>query len=142
VSDLGYAAPAIGDSELVVSLKHPGSMSEDCRERTAEELEALPMHMRKAKVCERRRAHVRLRVLVDDVELAQKSFPPSGIWGDGNSVAVERFAMEPGEHRVSVAVGESLDPEEWSFTDSRVLEFTTEARQVVVFDRLTGFSWY
>jgi hypothetical protein len=142
VSDLVYAAPFAGGSELVVSFKHPGAVSEDCRTLSEEELAATPVHMRKPVVCERARASVRLAVRVDGSAVVEASFPPTGIWGDGNSVAIERVPVPIGEHRVEVAIGESLDPAEWSFRDERTLDFTGDSRRVVVFDRVSGFGWH
>jgi hypothetical protein len=85
---------------------------------------------------------VRLAVALDGTPIVETSFPPGGIWGDGNSVAIERIPIEPGEHRVRVSIGESTDPEEWSFSEERVLDFDTEARRIVVFDRVAGFGWH
>ncbi len=141
-SDFGYTAPGIDGSEFVVSLKHPGLASENCRDLTPEELASTPVHMRKEHICERTRPPVRLRVAIDGATALETSIAPSGIWEDGNSVAVERIPVAPGEHRVSVAIGETHDPDEWSFGDEQTLNFTDEARRVVVFDRVAGFSWH
>jgi ferredoxin/coenzyme F420-reducing hydrogenase delta subunit len=141
VSDLGYATPTVEGSELVVTFKHPGQISENCRDLTEEELAARPVHMRQARICDRDRAPVRLRVSVDGATVMESSFPPTGIWGDGNSVAVERVPVAPGEHRVRVAIGDSRDPEEWTFVDEKTLTFTDRARRVVSFDRVIGFHW-
>jgi len=142
VSDLGYTPPGIEGSEFVVSLKHPGLANENCRDLTEEELASTPVHMRRERVCERTRPPVRLRVAIDNATTLETSVPPSGIWKDGNSVSVERIAVEPGEHLVSVAIGETVDAEEWNFGDERTITFTDEARRVVVFDRVAGFIWY
>jgi len=141
-SDAGYTAPDLDGSEFVVSLKHPGLASEHCRDLTQEELASIPVHMRKEHVCERKRPPVRLRVTIDGTTALEISVAPSGIWEDGNSVTVERIPVEPGEHRVSVAIGETADPNEWSFADENAITFTDVARRVVVFDRVAGFSWH
>jgi len=141
ISDAGFAAPPSQDSELLVSFKHPGAVAENCRVLSEEELAALPVHMRKAEECERMRAPVRLLVTVDGEEIVRSSFAPSGIWEDGNSVAIERIPIEPGEYRVSIAIGETLEPDEWTFRDEKTLSFDTEARRVIAFDRVAGFSW-
>ena len=142
VSDLGYTAPAIDGSEFVVSLKHPGVASENCRDLTPEELASTPVHMRKERICERHRPPVRLRVTIDGVTALEASIAPSGIWEDGNSVAVERIPVALGEHHVSVAIGETMDPDEWSFGDEQTLTFSERHRRVVVFDRVGGFDWH
>ncbi len=141
-SDFRYTAPAVEGSQLVVSLKHPGAVSENCRTASAEELASQPVHMRRTRVCDRERVPVRLRVSLDGKPAVLKHITPSGIWQDGNSVAVERIAVQPGEHRVSVGIGETADPDEWSFNDEVDLLFTSDTRRVVVFDRVAGFSWH
>ncbi len=142
VSDLGYTPPGIEGSEFVVSLKHPGLASENCRDVTQEELASTPVHMRKERICERTRPPVRLRVAIDGATALETSVAPSGIWKDGNSVTVERIPVEIGDHLVSVAIGETASPEEWSFGEERTITFTDEARRVVVFDRVAGFTWH
>jgi len=141
-SDFSYSAPHVDGSEFVVSLKHPGLASENCRDLTPEELASTPVHMRKEHVCERMRPPVRLRVVIDGATALEASIAPSGIWKDGNSVAVERIPVSPGAHRVSVAIGETLDPNEWSFGADQTLTFRDQVRRVVIFDRVAGFSWY
>lgn len=141
-SDFVYGAPRPPGSELVVTFKHPGRTDEACRILSAEEQAKLPAHMRRDRICERRRADVRLRVLVDGQPVAESVHPPKGIWGDGNSVAVVRVPVAPGSHTVAVAIGDSLDPDEWSWQGEQALEFTSDARRVVTFDRLAGFGWH
>jgi coenzyme F420-reducing hydrogenase delta subunit/ferredoxin len=142
VSDLGYATPIVDGSELVVSFKHPGHVRERCRDLSEEEIEARPIHMRQAQECERGRAPVRLLVEIDGEQVVRREFAPTGLWEDGSSVAVERVPVEPGSHEVRVAIGDSSQADEWKFRDSRKLEFSTDARRVVVFDRMNGFSWH
>ncbi|MCP5041693.1 MAG: hypothetical protein GY944_11750, partial [bacterium] len=142
VSDLGYAAPSVEGSELVVSFRHPGAMDENCRELDEEELAARPVHMRKAVECERRRTAVRLLVEVDGAETLRRSFQPTGLWEDGSSVAVERIPLAIGEHTVSIGIGDTGDPDEWGHRESRTLEFTGDAKRVVLFDKVRGFSWH
>jgi coenzyme F420-reducing hydrogenase delta subunit len=142
ISDAGFAAPAVTGSELLVSFKHPGQVGENCRVLSEEELAARPVHMRKAKECERMRASVRLAVEIDGKEVVRTSAEPSGIWKDGNSVTIQTIPVDPGEHRVSIAIGETLDPDEWTFRDEKTLGFDTDTRRVIVFDRVAGFSWH
>ncbi len=140
VSDLGFAAPAAPGSELVVSFKHPGRREEHCRELSEEERAARPVHMRLQRVCDRARADVRLRVSVDGERSVERAYEPQGVWNDGNSVAIESIPIDPGVHVVRVEIGDSLDPGEWSFATEQRLEFTTDARRVIAFDRLSGFT--
>jgi ferredoxin len=142
LSDLVYAAPRMEGAELVVTFKHPGEVGENCRVLTEEELAQRPAHMRRAEVCDRTRADVRLRVSVDGEQVVSASFPPAGVWKDGNSIAIEHIAVTPGEHRVSVAIGDTIDPEVWSFDVEETVEFESGVRRVLAFDRVSGFSWH
>jgi coenzyme F420-reducing hydrogenase delta subunit len=134
-----YASPVPRGSELVVTFKHPGQVSEHSREVSKEELERTPVHMRRARVYERARAPVRMRVLVDGRTLIERTYPATGLWHDGNSVAVETIAVPVGAHAVEVAIGDTHDLHEWSHQMSQRLDFTSERRRVVSFDRLSGF---
>jgi coenzyme F420-reducing hydrogenase delta subunit len=140
VSDLGYASPGVDDSELVVTFKHPGQTSENCRDLTEEEKARRPVHMRKDRICDRRRSSVRLWVTLDGATVLKSSYPPGGVWGDGNSVAIEHIPVSIGEHRIGVAVGDGADPNEWSYRLERTLTFDGSARRVIAFDRLSGFT--
>ncbi len=141
-SDIPYAAPSSDMSSLVVTFRHPGQVSDIVKILSAEELEALPVHMRQAEVRERRRMPVRMRVHVDGQLAWEGTYSPKGIWGDGPSVAVQAISVEPGSHKIEVAVGDGPDKGEWQFSDEKRIEFTTEKRRIVIFDRVTGFSWY
>ncbi len=128
-------------SELVVSFKHPGAVGESCRQRSPEELAKLPVHMRQARVCDRRRHDVRLRVVIDGRTVLDKAYSPRGLWSDGNSMALETLPLGTGEHNIEIALDDDGKPP-WAFTDAHVLHVAAKQRHVVTFDRLTGFIWH
>jgi quinol-cytochrome oxidoreductase complex cytochrome b subunit/coenzyme F420-reducing hydrogenase delta subunit len=139
VTRIGYAAPGVDRTELVVSFKHPGQSAEKCREPTAEDKQKLPVHMRPKKVCERRRTDVRLRVHVDGQKAVERAYEPRGVWSDGNSIAIERIAVPEGEHDVRIEVGDTPDPTDWPHRIEQRLRFEPGHRRVVLFDKLSGF---
>jgi hypothetical protein len=138
---IGYHAPAGTSSELVVSFKHAGTLGEHCRDVSEEEKAKLPVHMRRDRICDRGRAAVRLRVEVDGVPVVERAYAPAGIWSDGNSVAVEAIPIAPGEHDVRVSIGETADLDDWEYVTESRQAFTPEARRVLAFERLAGFTW-
>ncbi len=140
-SDLAYPSPP-GTPELVVSFFHPGQTGENCRELDPEELAKRPVHMRKAVECERRRAPVRLRITVDGERRANGVFAPAGFAGDGNSLAIERIDMAPGEHHVVVELGDTLDEQEWNYRTDEMRSFEPHRREVLLFDKERGFQWH
>ncbi len=137
-SDLPYQTPTDPDPQLVVSFKIAGEVTERCRTRTPEELAALPAHKRTPQVCERGRAPVHLRVALGDRVLLDRDYAPSGAFGDGASVAVETLTVPPGRHPVTISIGSPPA----ALTAERELDFRLHSRRVVLFDRLTGFSWH
>ncbi len=138
---ISYAAPTLPGGELVVSFKHPGSSAEKCREPTPEDLASLPPHMRPKQICERRRADVRLRVSVDGTQRLEQAFEPRGIWHDGNSIAIERIAIEPGPHIVRVEIGDQPDGA-FNHQSEQKLTVREGHRSVVLFDKIAGFQWH
>lgn len=142
VSEAPYAPPALEGSELVVSFKHPGQVSERTREVTEAEKAAMLPHMRRDVITERRRAPVRLRVRVDGQLALERAIEPEGLWGDGASVAVVRLPVSPGAHEVEVAIGDGHDAQVWEHVARDRVDFLEGARRVVLFDRLSGFTWH
>jgi hypothetical protein len=129
--------------ELVVSFKHPGNVEERCRDLTADEKTKTPPHMRPAsgKICDRRRVAVRLRVRVDDAVVIDHAYEPKGIWNDGNSVALERLRVTPGQHLIRVEIGDTDRSDEWNHVDERTIEFAHRTSRVIRFDKTEGFTW-
>jgi ferredoxin len=138
-SRAGYASPNVPGSELVVTFKHPGQVSEEFHVFTPQELAKIPVHMRRARSYRRARANVRLRVQIDGRMAVERSFAPKGLWHDGNSIAVERLIVPLGVHHITVEIGDAHERENWSFRTEQRLEFTREALHVIAFDRLSGF---
>ncbi len=134
-----YASPVPAGSELVVTFKHPGQVSERSREISKEELEKTPVHMRRARIYERERAPVRMQVRVDGRAVVDRIYPAKGLWHDGNSVAVETITVPLGAHAVEVAIGDTHDAHEWNHRMSQRIDFASDRRRVVSFDRLSGF---
>ncbi|MBZ0271088.1 hydrogenase iron-sulfur subunit [bacterium] len=140
-SDAPYLAAPTGGARLVVSFKHPGEVSEACRELSEEEMAKQPPHMRHDRVCERARAAVRLRIEVDGRLAREASFEPRGLWRDGNSVAIEHLPLAEGSHRIGISIGDTHDSDVWNWRDERTVAFRDGERVVVQFDRLTGYVW-
>jgi coenzyme F420-reducing hydrogenase delta subunit len=140
-SRVGYALPRDEGPELVVSFKHPGVTEQRCRQRTPEELQKLPLHMRQPQVCERGRVWVRLRASVDGARIVDKKYEPKGLWDDGNSLALERLPVSPGSHLVRVEIGDTGDEADWGHVEERTLDFERRGAHVVTFDKVDGFRW-
>ena len=113
-----------------LSFSHGGAR--DCRERTAEELAALPPNMRSPMVCSRERLPVRLEVDLDGSPLVHTDLPPGGLRGDGPSRIYEGFAVEPGRYTIAARLRDSA--RETGFDWQRSTEITLEPRQSLVIE--------
>jgi hypothetical protein len=91
---------------LRLSLRAPASIQE-CRERSAEELAALPAHRRAPTVCETVAVSYRLRVAVDDVLLFESRVQGTGLRRERPLVVYKDLPLLPGRHRLEAA----LEPE-------------------------------
>ncbi len=116
LSQWPWQAEAGGRSLLRISWRARGERIEDCRRATAEELAALPAHMRQEVVCaDPRVAPYRLRVAVDGRSLVDSAAPGSGIPGDRPIYVYREFGVAPGARRIEVRferTGESGEEEE------------------------------
>lgn len=107
VAFIGYfsAAPAYvhfpPDQALIkVSFSHAGQPLEECRVRTAEELEKLPPNMRVPVLCGRERSPVSFELELDGRTIYRAVLPPRGLSRDGASTVYQRFPVPAGKHRL------------------------------------------
>lgn len=99
---------ALGDPDLGqirLSWRLAGEVVEVCRERTAEELERLPAHMRTATACEGRGTPWLLVVELDGTETVRRIVEPRGARGDRPVAVIEELAVEAGAHQVELRFG-------------------------------------
>jgi hypothetical protein len=79
-----------------------GEQVRDCRRRSPEELQRLPVHMRQEEVCEGRLLPYRLVVSVDSVSLVDRLVHGAGAREDRPLYVFQDLIVEPGPHRISV----------------------------------------
>lgn len=75
---------------------------EHCRRATAEELAALPPHMRQSVICEGRSAHYRLAVWIDDAQMVDAELTGGGVQHDRPIHAFRENAVRPGTRRLRI----------------------------------------
>lgn len=139
-ASVGYVPRGADQTRLVVSFKHPGQVVDSAPAAVADP--SVPVHMRApAGSGKRGRAAVRLQVDVDGRTVVDRVLAPSGLFRDGNSVAMESVAVSPGRHEVEVRIADDGIPT-WRYVDRGALDFEPGRRRVVLFDRMTGFSRY
>jgi hypothetical protein len=117
---------------LRLSLQHPGQPRGDCRQRSADELAAMPPQMRAPLDCPRERSPVAVRVELDGRAVIDESFPPSGLRRDGASAGYRRLAIRAGPHTLRVQLND--DARRTDFPFERVVALDVKPGQIVLID--------
>ena len=100
-----------------------GQVRERCRDLTAEELAARPVHMRRSRECVSEVLTYELTAAVDGQIVARKRVRSPGLRGDRPLSIEEEFDVRPGEHVVTV----TFSPEAPA-SDAKVLAFDGAVR--------------
>ena len=103
LSRVPYTPADAENGVLRVSWRARGERVTECRRLTPEELEALPLHMRRPEACEGRIAPYRLRVSIDGAVVADTVIRPAGARQDRPIYVLRDIALAPGEYAVDVA---------------------------------------
>jgi hypothetical protein len=90
------------EAGLRVDLRTPHAKVEICEERGAEELAALPAHMRQARECRETAIDYRLRIAVDGVTLLDRPVRHRGVRRNRPLLAGELVRVAPGRHEVAI----------------------------------------
>ena len=98
------------DALLRLSWRVDGIMVEECRARTAEELEALAPHMRTPEICTGTGADYGLRVDLDEAAIARDTVTPAGARRDRPVYVFREFELAPGRYRLTVAFDAMVPP--------------------------------
>lgn len=93
---------ASADGALRLSLRTAHARIETCRDLGAEELAALPAHMRRARICAETAVDYRLEVAVDGRPRVDRRIAHRGVRRTRPLVVGELVRVPPGEHRVEV----------------------------------------
>lgn len=121
------------DQALIkLTFSHAGQRKEPCRERSAEELEKMPKHLRKKMDCPRERSPVEVEMKLDGVMIYSDTVSPSGLSHDLASPIYERIRLPVGEHRLQLSMRDDIHSKDYNY----VLDQTVTMRpaQILVID--------
>lgn len=111
VAFIGYFADAPrhlfsdpDEAQIKLSFMHVGTRIAECHRRTAEELAALPRHMRAPLECQRERVPVVVEITLDGEILFNSSLPATGLHSDGAARVHSVFPVPAGEHTILVKI--------------------------------------
>jgi len=139
ISFIGYFAgsPAYifmkPDMAMVkLTFSHPGKRKQPCRYRSAEELAAMPAHLRKKKDCPRERSPVDVVLELDGQVVYRATIMPAGMSSDLASPIYERIRLPAGKHRLQLRMRDDVHSEGFNYTlDETVL---LQPAQILVID--------
>jgi hypothetical protein len=100
-----YSPPSSGEATLRLAWRAHTWVRETCRDRSQEELDALPVHMRAPRECTRERTEYRLVVEIDGVARDTLRVAAGGLKGDRPVFVMEEWLLPPGERAVRVSFG-------------------------------------
>jgi hypothetical protein len=106
-----YTPAGAGDAVLRFSWRMTTSVRENCRTRTQEELDALPVHMRAPEECTRDASHYQLVLHVGE-QTETLPLVKGGAKGDRPLFVLEERRLRPGVYDVSVELQRLADPAE------------------------------
>lgn len=123
---------SLGANDALLRLSLTQSGVRNCRARTEEELAALPTNMRRAEVCESRRAPVYVELDLNGETIFAENLPPSGLSGTGPSRIYKRFELPAGSYDITVRLRD--DPAMSEFTNVASRHVTLKPAQSMVID--------
>jgi len=103
LSQVPWATEGAEVSAIRLSWRTRGEPVEECRKLTAEELEGVPVHMRREEVCEARIAPYRLKLTVDGGLIEESTVHASGAREDRPIYVYRELQVEPGQHRIQIS---------------------------------------
>lgn len=136
-----WAATAPDEAVLRISLRHVTAFTGAAPLRTAEEIAALPPHMRPKDAtlpATGRRADATLTVAIDGARVLARVYRPTGWRHDGPIYAYEELPVAPGRHAVTVTLAEA-GPGARAWSWSRAME--VRAGSAPLLEYSAGSGW-
>jgi len=113
-----------GEAVVIVAFGHAGKIVAPCRERSAEEMAAMPPNMRVAQDCPRERSPIRVEVLLDDKVALKETFIAPGFSKDLGVEIFHRTMVPVGKHRVIARMNDDVNVEGFTHVVEQEIELT------------------
>ncbi|MEZ5514142.1 MAG: hypothetical protein R3F58_09765 [Steroidobacteraceae bacterium] len=127
-----------GVALIKLSLVHTGKLVGDCRQRSAEELAALPPNMRAASSCPRERSPVIVELDIDGVSAVRAEAAPSGLSRDGASAIYARLPVDAGDRLIAVRMKDDVRSDGFDYRIERHVSLQPAQVLVIDFDAEAG----
>jgi hypothetical protein len=123
---------------IKLTFSHAGQRKEPCRERSAEELEEMPRHLRKKKDCPRERSPVDVEMKLDGDVIYGAVVIPSGLSQDLASPIYERIRLPSGEHHLQLSMRDDIHSKDYNYVLDQTVTLRPAQILVIDFDSANG----
>ena len=123
---------------IKLTFSHAGQRKEPCRERSAEELEKMPRHLRKKMDCPRERSPVEVEMKLDGLTIYSASVSPSGLSHDLASPIYERIRLPAGEHSLQLSMRDDIHSKDYNYVANQKVNLRPAQILVIDFDSENG----
>jgi hypothetical protein len=117
---------------IKLSFVHSGQRKAECKRLTPKELAKLPLRDRRPLDCPRERLPVLVEMHLDDAPIYRELVQPTGLAGGGTASVYHRVPVDPGTHRLELALRDSARSEGFDYT--RTATVALVPREVLVID--------
>ena len=115
LSNRPYYRPLNNDQAIIkLSFRHSGKLLSKCRQRSEEELAALPPNMRIAEVCPRERSPILVELLLNNKIYYRDLLQPAGIHKDGMASLYKSFVVPSDEMKVEIRMKDHIEAKEFN----------------------------
>ncbi len=121
LSQVPYEHEPAAHSVIRLAWRIRGAVATECRTLTAEELEKVPVHMRRAEECERRPVSYTLRVAVDGETVVEERVRAAGARADRPLYVFRDLAVSPGNRQLAISFIREAELEARSEGDKAVI---------------------
>lgn len=110
---------SIPEDHALLRLSFDKSGARNCRDRTEQELAALPPNMRTEQICDSRRAPIYVELDIDGETVLASNVKPTGLSGTGPSRVYQRFELPAGRYDIAVRMRDDPATEGFSTAASK-----------------------
>ncbi len=113
---------SMAEDHGLVRLSFTHSGARNCRDRTEEELAALPRNMRQAQVCDSRRLPVYVEMDLNGATVFARDLAPTGLSGTGPSRIYAKFELPAGPYDIDLRLRDDPTLEGYTNTATRQVQ--------------------
>lgn len=145
-SDPPYSFYTNKDASVKVAFKHIGKKVVNCDEaeviksegeryrKVLKKTSRVQMNMARFADCPRERFPVHVSLSIDDREVLDRAYAPTGLKKDMASYVYDEFIIAPGRHKLSARLGDSGRKDDTDYTFEETVDIKPAQVRLIMFD--------